>query len=170
MAINKYTLSTETKNTIEEFEKADTIWKTAWEQFEIAHQQELEKLEQLREERNVCLESARKSLRAETQELSYADVQTVITGRFRAQKIWSSFYSRDKFLAKIRDKGLYDDAVSNGIVTTTVTVADFAQVRNFLEQRKLLADFEECEDGREKTTAIFGPKPIPSLGAESKET
>lgn len=164
-----YKLTQDTKDKIQEFETADAAWKDAWGQFEAAHQQELEKLEQLREERNVKLESARKTMRNEVQDLSYDDIQSVKDGRFRAQKNWSKFYSPERFVAMIREKGFYDDAVSNKIIIVTTTVSDFEEVKNFLEQRSIVKDFEECEDGKEKTTAIYGPKPIPALGAEFKE-
>lgn len=163
-------LTQETKDALQAFEKADAVWKAAWEQFETEHQQALEKLEALREERNVKLESARKTLRSEVQELSYQDIQSVKDGRFRAQKTWSQYYSPEKFVSMITDKGLYDDAVNHKIITVVTSVADFQEVRNFLEQRNITKDFESCEDGREKTTAIYGPKPIPPIGAEYKES
>jgi len=162
-------LSQDTQDKIKAFEEADSAWKAAWEKFETTHQTELENLEKLREERNVRLESARKMLRTEVQELSYEDVKSVKEGRFRAQKNWSRFYSPEKFVAMIRDKGFYDEAVAHNIVIITTSVADFQEVKSFLEARNIDKDFEECEDGKEKTTAIFGPKPIPPLGAEFKE-
>jgi len=165
-----YKLTQPTKDALQEFEKADAVWKAAWEQFEVEHQQALEKLEQLREDRNVKLESARKAMRTEVQELSYEDHKSVKEGRFRAQKNWSQFYSPEKFVSMITDKGLYDDAVNNKIITVVTTVADFPEVKNFLQQRGIDKDFEVCEDGREKTTAIYAPKPIPPIGAEYKES
>lgn len=162
-------LSQDTQDKIKAFEEADAAWKAAWEKFETAHQAEMENLEKLREERNVRLESARKMLRTEVQDLSYEDVKSVKEGRFRAQKNWSRFYSPEKFVAMVRDKGLYDEAVAHSIIIVTTSVADFQEVKGFLEARNLVKDFEECEDGKEKTTAIFGPKPIPPLGAEFKE-
>lgn len=162
-------ISQDTKDKIKTFEEADTAWKTAWERFETAHQEEMENLEKLREERNVRLETARKMLRTEAQELSYEDVKSVKEGRFRAQKNWSRFYSPEKFVAMVRDKGLYDEAVAHNIIVVTTSVADFQEVKGFLEAKGAVKDFEECEDGRERTTAIFGPKPIPPLGAEFKE-
>lgn len=164
-----YKLTQDTKDKLHEFETADAVWRAAWEQFEAAHQLELEKLELLREDRNVKLEAARKTMRMEVQELNYGDIKSVKDGRFRAQKNWSQFYSAEKFVAMIKDKGFYDDAVANKIVIVTTTVADFEEVKNFLEQRSIVKDFEECEDGKEKTTAIYAPKPIPPLGAEFKE-
>jgi len=165
-----YKITFDTHTAIEEFEKADAAWKAAWEKFETAHQAELERLEVLREERNVRLDAARKTLRNEVQELSYEDVKSVKEGRFRAQKNWSKFYSPEKFVAMIKDKQLYDDAMNSGVIAVTTTVAEFEKVRLFLEQRNLTQVFEECEDGFEKTTSIFGPKPVPPLGAEVKES
>lgn len=162
-------LTQETKDKLQEFETADAAWKAAWEQFEAEHQAALEHLERLREERNVKLEAARKTLRGEVQDLSYDDVKSVKDGRFRAQKNWSRFYSPAKFVAMIRDKGLLDDALSNKIIIVTTTVADFEETQHFLEQRGILKEFEECEDGKEKTVSVFGPKPVPPLGAEYKE-
>ena len=169
MAKSNYKLTPDTKTKLQEFEAADAAWRAAWEQFETAHQHELEKLEQLREERNVKLAEARTTLRNEVQELSYDDITSVKDGRFRAQKNWSQFYSPEKFVAMVRDKGLYDEALANNIIVVTTSVAEFKETKNFLEQRGIVKDFEECEDGREKTTSIFGPKPIPPLGAEFKE-
>jgi hypothetical protein len=167
MPIHK--LAQDTKEKLQAFETADAAWKDAWEQFETAHQQELDKLEQLREERNVRLEDAKKTLRNEVQDLNYEDIKSVKEGRFRAQKNWSQFYSAEKFVAMVREKGILDDALTNRIIIVTTTVADFKEVKNFLEARGIVKDFEECEDGREKTTSVYGPKPIPPLGAEFKE-
>lgn len=164
-----YKLTSDTKDKLQEFEDADAKWKEAWEKFETEHQAALEKLEALREERNVKLEAARKTLRNEVSDLNYEDIQSVKEGRFRAQKNWSKFYSAEKFVAMIRDKGLYDEALAHKIIIVTTSVAEFEEVKNFLDQRNIVKVFEECEDGKEKTTSIYGPKSIPPLGAEYKE-
>lgn len=162
-------LDDDTKKKIQEFEEADAAWRQAWESFEREHELVLITIERLREERNVKLEEARKALRNEVQELNYGDVKSVKDGRFRAQKNWSSYYSAEKFVAMIQEKGLYDEALANRIIIITTTVADFEETKNFLEQRGLATEFEVCEDGKEKTTSIYGPKAIPPLGAEYKE-
>jgi hypothetical protein len=160
--------SPETEKKIEAFIKADSAFKDTWEQFEQKHSQELERIEQLREERNARLDEVRRSIRDDIQESDIA-TRALKSGPFTATKRWQSFYVPEKLVAKLEDKGMLDIAFSERIVARKIEVEKFDIVFQFLERHGLIKEFEDCEDGREMSAAVGGPKPIAPLGTELKE-
>ncbi len=167
--MSQYQCSAETQAKIRAFVQADKEFKAEWEQFELRAQQHLEYLDKLREERNAKLDDAKRSLRAETQDLDITVHKSVKAGPFTVQKKWSSFYQPEKLVAGLKTKSLYDSALSSRIVREKIEIASFEEVQNFLKVEGVLADFEDCEDGIEQTPAIYGPKPILAFGVEAKE-
>lgn len=167
MASN-FKCSQDTQDKITAFQKADTEYRTEWEAFELEQTSRFEKLERLRDNRNAKLDEAKRSLR---QELDLVDEMRLTTtqGPFKVQKKWSDFYIPDKLVAMLADRGLYDAAVTSGIVRVRVETAKFTEVRRFLETNGIVKDFECCEDGEEDSTAISGPKQVPPFGAELKK-
>ncbi len=162
----------ETQDRVVEFENADQVYKVAVEEFETRHQQELEQLEQLREERNSRLDVARHALRQDADEASIDEVKFFRVGPFSIQKKWTSFYNPEKLAAQLKDTGLYDLAIAHGVVIERVEVGKFEQVKSFLERQNdkdLRRKFESCEDGHELTPAITGPKPAVGFGGEKKD-
>lgn len=157
-----------TQDKIQAFQEADAEFRAEWEAFEQEQATRLEKLEKLREDRNVKLDDAKRSLR---QELDVVDEMRMTTtqGPFKIQKKWSDFYIPEKLVAMLADRGLYDAALTAGIVRVRVETAKYNEVRRFLETNGIDRDFECCEDGEEDSTAISGPKPVPPFGAELKK-
>ena len=167
--MSKIGCSPETAKKIDAFVQADAALKVMLTQFEQRYANELERLEKLREERNAKLDEAKRSLRDDAQEADITKVKNIKAGPFIATKKWQSFYVTDKLVAKLEDCGLLDTALSERIVAKKIEIEKFDVVHQFLERHGLLKDFEDCEDGREMSAAITGPKPITPFGVESKE-
>lgn len=161
-------VSQDTKDCIAAFEQADAEFKKAYEAFERDHEAALQHIDRLRDDRNAKLDEAKRALRQEAERVPEFRT-TFYHGPFKVQKKWSDFYIADKTAAILADRGLYDLAVSSGLVSVRVEVASYDQFRAFLEDRGVAKDFECCEDGVEHSTAVGGPKPIPPLGAELKK-
>lgn len=168
MADSKFDCPQDAKDKVTIFEQADTIFKSAWEAFEQAHATEIEQLEKLRDDRNAKLDEAKRSLRQVVDNLDEMRL-TFRQGKFEVQKKWSDFYIPEKLVAMLTDHGLYDTAVSAGVITIKVETAKYAIVKAFLEANKIEKEFECCEDGVEDGSAIKGPKPVPVFGAELKK-
>lgn len=164
----KFTPSQDAKDKIKAFEDASKAFNEALEQFERDHELALVTLNRLRDERNVKLDEAKRQIRAEVESLDEMRM-SVNLGPFKVQKKWSDFYIPEKLVSMLADRGLYDAAVSAGIVAVKTEVAKYIQVRKFLEDNNVLKDFECCEDGEEDSTAIGGPKAVPPFGAELKK-
>jgi hypothetical protein len=158
----------ETEDKVQAFQAADEVYKKAWGDFEAKHSTEIDNIERLRENRNALLDDARRALRTETESLD--DLRTYFkSGPFSVQKKWSDFYIPEKLVSMLRNKGLYDTALSAGIIAEKIEVSKFEVVRAFLDEHNLTKEFECCEDGAEAGSAISGPKPVPPFGAELKE-
>lgn len=166
--MSQHKISESTQTRIDAFEQADKAFRAAWDDFEQKHQQELEYLDKLREERNVRLDEAKRVMRDEAAELDITKVKFLKAGPFSVQKKWSGFYLPEKFVAMLEGRHLYDQAVAEGAVRE-ITEVPFEKAKAFLESKGLRDDFAECEDGKELTPAVTGPKPIGGFGAESKE-
>jgi hypothetical protein len=172
MRMPKFECAADTQAMVVEFENADQAWKAAMLEFETAHRAELEQLEKLREERNSRLDEARHYIRRDAEEAPIDEVKGFKVGPFTVQKKWSAFYNAEKLVAQLKDGGLYDVALSHGVVCERVEVGRFDQIKAFLENQRdkdLIRKFEGCEDGKEMTPAISGPKPAVGFGGESKD-
>jgi hypothetical protein len=166
--MGKFQGSQDTKEKIKLFEKADALFKSEWEIFELEQQDRLAYLEKLRDDRNAKLDEAKRSLRQDAEGID--DMRATFTeGPFKVQKKWSDYYIPEKLVSMLGERGLYDTAVASGIVAIKTEVAPYPQVKKFLEDSQLVKDFECCEDGEESSTAISGPKPIPPLATELKK-
>ncbi len=157
-------ISEETKKALDEFSAKDAEFQQAWTHFEQLHEGELIRLEVLRENRNASLEVATKTLREEADE---HDEKVIKYGPFTAMKKESKCFHADMILARITERDLYDDAITAGALEEKVTVK-YAEMKQFLEDRKIYDDFEDCEDSAKLTTAISGPKTIAAMGTETK--
>lgn len=160
--------SKDTEDKIKAFQAADYDFRAEWEAFELQNSSRLETLERLREDRNAKLDEAKRSLRAE---LDLVDEMRLTSsqGPFKVQKKWSDFYIPEKLVSMLVDRGLYDTAVTAGIVRVKIETAKYAEVKRFLELNGIDKEFECCEDGEEDSTAISGPKQVPPFGAELKK-
>lgn len=166
--MTKFQCSPETKEKVQAFEESDKLFKEQWETFEREHEIRIAQLEKLREDRNVKLDEAKRALRQEAEGLQ--DLRTTFSvGPFKVQKKWSDYYIPEKTVAMLTERGLYDSAVSSGMVAIRVELEKYEPVKKFLEDHGVAKDFECCEDGAEAGTAVSGPKSIPPLGAELKK-
>lgn len=165
---SKFQCSQDTKSKVEAFEEADRLYKTEWEAFEREHEIRLNQLDRLRDDRNAKLDEAKRALRQEAEGLT--DLRTTFSvGPFKVQKKWSDFYIPEKTVAMLTERGLYDSAVSSGIVAIRVELEKFDQVQKFLQDHQVSKDFESCEDGAPAGAAVSGPKSVPPFGAELKK-
>ena len=167
--MSTYQVSKETQDKNAIFEQAEAAFKASLEAFERTHELELIALDKLREDRNAKLDEVKRALRAEAVDADITEVKFIKIGKFSVQKKWTHYYSPEKFVALLKDKGLYDSALSAKIVAEKIEVAKFEQAEAFLKTEGVAKDFEECEDGQELTPAITGPKPVPAFGAEQKD-
>lgn len=160
--------SNEAQTLISQFQTSDQIFKEAWANFETKHQKELEMLEALREQRNVDLDEAKRVLREESFNADITQVKFIEIGPFKVQKKESKWFIVEKFKSLLEDMGKYDAALSEGVIAEKIEV-DYKTALAWLEKNSLTEKFLSCEDGKELTPAVSGPKPIPSFGAELKE-
>ncbi len=166
--MSKSPCTDETKEKIKSFQEADLKFRVAWDAFETENATRLAQLEKMREERNARLDEAKRAVRQDTELVE--DMRATFTeGPFKVQKKWSDFYIPEKLAAMLTDHGLYDSAISNGVLAEKIEVGKYDQVHKFLTDAGLVKEFECCEDGEESSTAISGPKPIPPLAAELKK-
>jgi len=168
--MSKFQFSQDTQDKVTLFEQSASAFKIAWEALEQKISSELQYLDGLREDRNARLDEAKRAIRTEAAEADITGAKFLRIGTFSVQKKWSSFYTPEKFVALLKDKGLYDNAITAKIVAEKTEIAKFDVAKQFLENEGVLTDFEECEDGQELTPAVSGPKPIPPLGVELKES
>ncbi|MDD1710160.1 MAG: hypothetical protein LUQ37_04530 [Methanoregulaceae archaeon] len=164
----QYTVSKETQDKIASFELADSTFRKAWDDFEQQAKQFLDYLDKLREDRNVKLDEAVRSLRTEADAQPITSVKTIKAGPFSVQKKQSMFFIPERFLAILKEKGLYDKARDEGAVVE-VTEVPYSKAKQFVHDQGVEDSFAAAEDGKELTPAVSGPKPIPPFGVEGKE-
>jgi predicted AlkP superfamily phosphohydrolase/phosphomutase len=162
------TVSAETKTKVDAFDTADSTYQTAWDAFEEKYQAELDELDKLREDRNAKLDVAKRALRDEASEMDISVVKFIKMGAFSVQKKFSKWYS-EKAIGFLKEKNLWDSALTAKVVEEKVTFAEFEKVQDFLTREGVLKEFEECEDGKELTPAVTAPYPVPAFGAQAKE-
>jgi hypothetical protein len=167
--MSKFQFSKDVQDKVTLFEQSDSAFKAAWGTFEQKMAVELQYLDGLREDRNAKLDEARRAIRADATEADITENKSLRIGTFSVLKKWSSSYTPEKLVPLLKDKGLYDGALTAKIVAEKIEIAKFEVVKQFLDNEGVLKDFDECEDGYELTPAVSGPKPIPPLGAELKE-
>lgn len=164
----EFKASQDTKEKIRLFEEADKLFKREWNEFEDEHSYKLQRLEALRDDRNAKLDEAKRSLRAELETVDALRL-SFTEGPFKVQKKWSDFYRAEKLVALLTDRGLYDAAISAGVVALKVETGNYEEVKKFLQAHNVEKEFECCEDGKEAGSAISGPKQVPPLAAELKK-
>lgn len=157
-------LDDRTRSKIQQFENVDDEFRERWARFEEEHQEELEFLEEIRERRNSRLDDAIRSLRTNVGDLDH-DIKGVSEGKFKASRKWSNFYVAKTFVAISERLGVYRDMIRENIIVYTVKI-NYPRAKMWIEGRGLEEHFSEAEEGVEKTTAVYGPKPVPSWGAE----
>jgi hypothetical protein len=166
--LNAELLTDETKTLVDSFTEIDKEYKDKLSQFYSDHSSELEKLEHLRMQRNKALDDAKQSLRSDAASHSYDDAKARIKfGPFIVQKKWTSWYVTEMFVGLVKSMGLYKSAVEHGVIEVKTEI-NSKQAEEWLRKNSLTKKFEACEDGKELTPAITGPKPVVAMGAEEK--
>lgn len=146
------------------YEELNEKFKNKWADFEEKYYSEINELDRLREERNVKLDEMKRALRAHAENTDSR--QPTEVGEFKVIKKWSKFYNPEKLVQMLKARGMYITAVEDGIVVERVEISKYERVKAFLEKYGMEKEFECCEDGSDAGVAVFGPKPIPTLGAE----
>lgn len=159
-----YDLKEDVKAVVNDFDSTDKEFKRAWDDFETKHAQELEKLNRLRDARNLALDVVSRILREEA-DLLKEDIQA---GAFFAKRRHTLLYNQNMTLAKLEKAGLIKQAEENGAIERSIKI-DYKAMAGFLEDKGVYKAFEECEDEVWLTTAITGPKPIAEFGGELKK-
>jgi hypothetical protein len=162
-----YQVSEDTKKALDDFGRKDAEFQQAWATFEQQFEKELVRLELLRENRNASLELATKALREEA-DRPECDEKVIKYGPFSAMKKESKGFHPEMMLARIEERDLYDAALAVGAVEEKITIK-YNEMKQFLNDKKIYEDFEDCEDAQKLTTAITGPKSIGPFGAEMKK-
>jgi hypothetical protein len=160
-------LSDSIKKALDDFTAEDAKFQHAWEAFEQAHDKELVVLEMLRESRNAALDIATRTLREEANSPACKE-NTIKAGQFMVQKKKSLLFHADMLLARIHEADLFDEARTAGAIEVKTEVK-YKEMKQFLIDKKVYADFEDCEDVRPLTPAVTGPKPIASFGGELRK-
>ena len=164
-----YVPSNDAQVKVAAFDQSNTAYKAALDKFLEAHRQEIEYLEKLRDDRNSKLDSAVRVMRAEAEAQDITVTKSITCGPFRVVKKWSSFYDAERFYAIAQSMGLIDDLTRNKQMAVKVEVGKFDAVKEYLKAKGVERQFEECEDGRELTPSVYGPKPAMGFGDEAKD-
>lgn len=162
------TLSADTKNAVDAFELKDAELQKLLQEFRDKHEAELEELEKLMESRNSALDNAKRKLREEAFSLPYPDVKSVVCGPFRVVKKWSASLLKEMFLEKLEIKNLTQKAKEAGAIVETVEIP-YEEAKAFVKAHGIEKEFLPCEDGKELTPMVFGPKPLSPLGTPQKD-
>lgn len=166
-AINDKFLSNITKDQVQKFEEADRKFKEKFEEFWDTHADELEKLDELREERNKCLNDARNNLREDAKHVPYQDCKKIHFHEFLVQKKWKSWFITDMFISICKNMNLYDSALAEGVIKVKTEV-DTKLADEWIRKNSLEKALKPSEDGKELTPAIYGPKQVTEFGSEEK--
>jgi hypothetical protein len=159
-------VSQETQKALDDFTAADAAFSERWSLFEQEHAREMEELDRLREARNAALDTATRAVRTEA-DLNSKSKSFSVSG-FTAQKKESKFFNPDMFIARLHERDLYDKAKTAGAIVESVEVK-YAEAKAFLDREHVASDFEDCEDAKDLTTAISGPKPVGAFGSQMKK-
>ena len=161
-------LSDDTNNAITEFVVADKAYKDAVKAFYENHEQELEQIDKLRDERNRHLDSSKRGLRADAAMVDITKTKIIKVNPFKVQKKWSPHYITEMFVELAKNQGIYDEALEAGVLVINTIIPNFARAKEWVQTKNADEVFKQAEDGVELTPAVTGPKEVPPLGAELK--
>jgi len=161
-------LSDDTKKLVALFEQKEAIFQAKLNYFFDAYGDDLTALDNSREEMNAALDDARRELRADAERAPYTKVKTIKFGGFSIAKKWSSWFIVDMFVSLVRNCGMYDSAVAEGVIQEKTEV-NGKLAEEWLRKNSLTQQFRQAEDGKELTPAISGPKAIAPFGSPKKK-
>lgn len=162
-SINADVLSDLTKARVLEFEAKKSHYDAIFQQFQDAHQAELMQLDNAREEVNASLDVAKRAMRDDAVEADYRRIKRIKFGSFSVVKKWTSFYIVEMFVDLLRERGIFDAAVDEGVINVTTHIKA-TLATEFLRKNSLENEFKVCMDGKEQTPAVTCPKPIAGFG------
>lgn len=162
--INIECVSDCTKKLIADYEARAEEFQLIFKEFQERHQQELMNIDNVREELNVVLEDAKKSLREDAKLADYRKIQRIKVGLFSVAKKWSSWYIVEGFVEIIKELGLFDAAVDEGIINIETKVNGKLAVE-FARKNGIEDELRPVQDGKELTPAVTCPKPVAAFGA-----
>lgn len=164
----EYKPSTELQTKLDLFEGLDKAYKAQYDAFYQKNAAELDSLEDLREKRNIALDELKRASRDEVGALDITQYKSVRVGRLSVTKPETKFFIPEAFVATADQLGLYDRLVEKGAIIEKIEVP-YKEAKAALEELKQVDNFLHCEDGKELTPTVTGPKNIPPFGAEYKE-
>lgn len=162
--INDNVLAPETKAKVRLFNDAKDKFNGLVADFFAAHPDELQQMDEAREEMNAALDEARRALRDDAENVPISRVKFIRHEDFEVQKKWSNWYIVDMFVAVAKGCGMYDTAIAAGVITEN-TVVDGKKAEAWLKANSLQKKFAASLDGKELTPAISGPKPVMAFGS-----
>jgi len=167
--VKDYIPTQDTQNVVNKFLSADQKYQAAWAEFYDRHQQEIDQLDQLREERNVNLDEAGKMLRSEATRLDPTRYKTFKFGPFQvSKKFGSDSFRAVEFVNLAKSLGFKKQMEDEGAIATKIEINQEA-ANEFLKKNGLEKQFATTiEPGLAMTPAVSGPKPIPAFGQELK--
>jgi hypothetical protein len=160
-----YKPTSELQEKILRYEQLNHQWEERWNNFYETHGEELQQLDDLREKRNIALDEA---IRAARDEADAVNQKSFSVGQFKVQKKETFWFIPEGFVATAKSLGIYRDLVEKGAIAEKIEIP-YKEARAVLESMNIREKFLHCEDGKELTPAVSGPKNIPPLGVGYKE-
>ena len=161
---NDNVLAEDTKAKVRLFSDSKTKFNGLIADFFENHADELQALDETREEMNAALDEAKRALREDAENVPISRVKFIRYDNFEVQKKWSEWYIVDMFVAVAKGCGMYDQAVADGIIEVN-TVVNGKKAQAWLKKNALAKKFAASLDGKELTPAITGPKPAVPFGS-----
>lgn len=165
--LNDEHLSEDTKKLVELFQAKQSVYQSQLNIFFDRHNDLLQSLDNSREDMNAALDDARRGLRADAERAPYTKVKKIQFNGFKIQKKWTSWYIVEMFVSLVKNNGLYDAAIAAGAIVEKTEV-DGKRAEEWLRQNSLTDQFRQCEDGKELTPSITGPKQVAAFGSAQK--
>lgn len=156
-----------TKNKIADYEEKSRTFKTLFGYFQDEHQAALMQVDDAREAMNAALDDAKRGLRDDAVKADYRKIKKIKIGAFSVAKKWSSWYIVEGFVDIMKELGLFDAAVDEGVINVETKV-DGKLAPEFLRKNGVEPKFKIVEDGKELTPAVTCPKPTAAFGAALK--
>jgi len=160
-------LSDETKDKVRRFNELQSQWQELFQDFCDKHGNEMQFLDNVREEMNTALDEAKRAVRADAENTPYSKAKSIVFEGFLAQKKWSSWYIVEMFIELARNSGLYDSALAEGVIVEKTEV-NGKLAEAWLKKNSVFDTFQAALDGKELTPAVKCPKPILPFGSPAK--
>lgn len=165
--LNAEFLSDLTKNLIDDYFLKVGTYKKLEASFQDEHQAALMQLDNAREESNAAVSAAKKAMAADAKTVPYSKAKKIIYNGFAVIKKWSGWFIVEGFVEIMKELGLFDAAVDEGVINVETRV-DGKLAPEFLRKNSIADKFRSVEDGKELSPAVTCPKPIAAFGEALK--